>query len=98
MHCRYTDIGRDGWTDGQIHIHLDDVGTIVIFFVDCCLAYCIKIKNPSNGGRHGTSFSHGKVVSFECNVGYKLVGDRALRCINGRWNSTVPVCNGENKL
>ena len=56
----------------------------------------MKIRDPSNGRKFGTRFSHGNVVSFECKPGYKLVGNRALKCINGKWNSTVPVCNGEN--
>ncbi|KAJ7383520.1 hypothetical protein OS493_027686 [Desmophyllum pertusum] len=60
--------------------------------VPSCKAYCMKIKDPSNGRKFGTHFSHGRVVSFECKSGYELNGDRKLRCINGRWNSTVPVC------
>ncbi|KAL9989280.1 hypothetical protein ACROYT_G003813 [Oculina patagonica] len=60
--------------------------------VPSCKAYCLKVRDPPNGRMFGTRFSHGRVVSFECNTGYQLVGDRAVRCIHVRWNSTVPVC------
>ena len=56
----------------------------------------MRIRNPSNGRRFGTRFSHGNMVSFDCQPGYSLVGDRVVRCIHGKWNSTVPVCNGKN--
>ena len=68
----------------------------MLFFF--CLAYCLKIRDPPNGRKFGTSFSHGRVVSFECKLGFELVGDRALRCIHGRWNSSVPLCKGEKAL
>lgn len=58
----------------------------------------MKIRDPPNGYVSGTRFSHGRVVSFKCKLGYELVGDRALRCINGRWNSSVPECKGINKI
>ncbi|KAL9989294.1 hypothetical protein ACROYT_G003828 [Oculina patagonica] len=58
----------------------------------CLTAYCLKIRDPPNGRKFGTRFSHGRVVSFECKTGYQLIGDRAVRCIHGRWNSTIPVC------
>ncbi|XP_020611615.1 P-selectin-like, partial [Orbicella faveolata] len=60
--------------------------------VPTCKAYCQKIKDPPNGRKFGTSFSHSRVVSFECKLGFELVGDRALRCNHGIWNSSVPVC------
>lgn len=58
----------------------------------------MKIRDPPNGRKFGTRFSHGRVVSFECNLGFELVGVRALRCIHGKWNSSVPVCKGEKTL
>ncbi|CAH3037430.1 unnamed protein product, partial [Pocillopora meandrina] len=60
--------------------------------VPTCKANCTKIMNLPNGHVFGTRFSHGQVVSFNCKYGYELVGDRSLRCINGRWNSSVPQC------
>ena len=64
-------------------------------YVLFCLAYCIKIRDPPNGRKFGTGSSHGRMVSFECKIGFELVGNRALRCIHGRWNSSVPVCKGK---
>ena len=58
----------------------------------------MKIRDSPNGHVFGTRFSHGRVVSFKCNLGYELVGDRTLRCINGRWNSSAPQCKGKKKM
>ncbi|XP_073244376.1 P-selectin-like isoform X1 [Porites lutea] len=58
-----------------------------------CKAQCQKITHPLNGRKYGTRFSHGAIASFECNVGYKLVGSRSLLCVDGKWNASVPVCN-----
>lgn len=58
----------------------------------------MKIRDLPNGRKFGAGFSHGQVVSFECKLGFELVGGRALRCIHGRWNSSVPVCKGEKTL
>ncbi|CAH3037424.1 unnamed protein product, partial [Pocillopora meandrina] len=60
--------------------------------VPTCKAYCTKIRDLPNGHVFGTRFSHGQVVSFKCKHGYELDGDRSLRCINGKWNSSVPQC------
>ena len=59
------------------------------------LAQCQKITDPLNGRKYGTRFSHGAIASFECNVGYELVGSRSLSCVVGKWNASVPVCNGK---
>ena len=45
--------------------------------------------------KYGTRFSHGAIASFECDVGYELVGSRSLLCLLGKWNAPVPVCNGK---
>ncbi|XP_065068741.1 uncharacterized protein LOC135694031 [Rhopilema esculentum] len=31
-------------------------------------------------------------ASFECNKGYRMIGDEKINCINGRWASRVPWC------
>jgi len=72
---------------------LNRIKAAYMFFF--CLAYCTKIRDPPYGRKFGTGSSHGRVVSFECNIGFELVGNRALRCIHGRWNSSVPVCKGK---
>ena len=82
----------------MLHLHLraEQVWcscTKALFYVYFS-ANCMKIMDLPNGHVFGTRFSHGQVVSFNCKYGYELVGDRSLRCINGRWNSSVPQCKG----
>ena len=33
-----------------------------------------------------------KVLEFKCNSGYRLKGQRILKCSNGKWNGKVPSC------
>lgn len=67
----------------------------MLFVAVYFLAHCQKITDPLNGRKYGTRFLHGAIASFECNVGYKLVGSRSLLCVDGNWNASVPVCNGK---
>ena len=34
-------------------------------------------------------------ASFECNQGYRMIGNGKINCINGRWASRVPWCKCE---
>jgi len=59
---------------------------------------CQKIKcpdppQPKNGYYSGSAFLFDAVVTFRCSRGYKLVGERSLRCrADKTWSGTVPVC------
>ena len=37
---------------------------------------------------------HGQQVTFACDPGFKLTGSSSMRCNNGIWNSTAPLCTG----
>ena len=50
---------------------------------------------PKNGDVILRRANYGALVSFECDAGYHLVGDRVLRCeLSGNWNGTEPRCQG----
>lgn len=34
----------------------------------------------------------GKLIRYQCNTGFTLVGDRYSACISGRWENQVPIC------
>ncbi|XP_067093259.1 CUB and sushi domain-containing protein 3-like [Osmerus mordax] len=58
---------------------------------------CSSVPEPRFGKRVGNDFSIGTLVLFECNPGYTLHGDSAIRCeavpnMLAQWNGTVPTC------
>jgi len=57
-----------------------------------CLEPCPKPNQPLHGKTIGDDFTHGAVVKFECVKGYFLKGPPAMRCNNGQWNTTLPMC------
>ena len=38
------------------------------------------LPDPANGFKFGSSFTYNKVLAFDCNPGYKLLGNRKRRC------------------
>ena len=51
---------------------------------------------PANGYKSGSDFTYGKVVLFECNPGYKLVGSTFRQCqLDGHWSAAQPSCSGQ---
>ncbi|XP_020601452.1 complement receptor type 1-like isoform X4 [Orbicella faveolata] len=40
---------------------------------------------------------HGEQVTFACDHGFKLTGSSTMRCNNGIWNSTAPLCTANCK-
>ncbi|XP_073244344.1 sushi, von Willebrand factor type A, EGF and pentraxin domain-containing protein 1-like isoform X3 [Porites lutea] len=57
-----------------------------------CSANCKDPGIPKHGERKGNSFDHGKTLSFSCNVGYTLVGDKIIECREGIWSAQSPLC------
>ena len=37
----------------------------------------------------------GELAIFRCSDGYHLLGDPTAECINGSWNSWVPICSSK---
>ncbi|CAH3175599.1 unnamed protein product [Porites lobata] len=57
-----------------------------------CKTNCKDPGIPKHGERKGNSFDHGKTLSFSCNVGYTLVGDKIIECREGIWGAQLPLC------
>ena len=56
---------------------------------------CGEISAPANGYRVGSSYTYDKVLAFDCNPGYKLVGTQYRKCQeNGLWSGSAPTCVG----
>ncbi|XP_027021418.2 CUB and sushi domain-containing protein 1 isoform X3 [Tachysurus fulvidraco] len=48
---------------------------------------------PAYGKRKGESFSHGDVLTFECQAAFELVGERTISCQqNNQWSGNKPSC------
>ena len=41
-------------------------------------------------------FDNESIIEFTCNHGYKLIGERVLRCDSGKWNNDIPSCRKGN--
>ena len=60
-------------------------------------ASCPKPVVPSNGrvlnSMPGLS-RHGDKVKYACNSGFRLQGSSTIRCNNGKWKPSAPLCKG----
>ena len=57
---------------------------------------CPYLDQPTKGT---LKYSYGVVVnsvaSFKCNIGYKLVGNEKVVCLeDGTWSANIPLCQG----
>ena len=73
---------------------LDDLMNCFVLFSENCKDPGI----PERGGKIGSSFDHGKTLSFSCNVGYTLVGAQTIECREGIWSAQLPLCKGKFPL
>ncbi|XP_013393808.1 sushi, von Willebrand factor type A, EGF and pentraxin domain-containing protein 1 [Lingula anatina] len=54
---------------------------------------CGEPPKLKHGAIIGNRFTFGSRISFECEAGYRLVGEPVLECADdGRWNGDVPRC------
>ena len=56
---------------------------------------CGDPGTPTNGQRSLSSTTNNSVVTYSCDVGYKLQGSNSRTCqSDGQWSASVPQCNG----
>ena len=61
----------------------------------CVGTTCPSLVSPEHGIIASTSNLCGDNVTFECDVGFQLLGSYTRQCdINSLWSGTQPVCNG----
>ncbi|CAH1263510.1 CSMD3 [Branchiostoma lanceolatum] len=59
----------------------------------CTRVACQKLDPPTNGILNATSNLYGDTVTFECNVGYQLIGSYTLTCQSDQqWSGAPPYC------
>lgn len=53
------------------------------------------ISNGSHTGEGFGPFAPGLSVTYSCEPGYLLVGEKTIRCLSsGKWNAVIPTCKG----
>ncbi|XP_038046894.1 sushi, von Willebrand factor type A, EGF and pentraxin domain-containing protein 1-like isoform X1 [Patiria miniata] len=57
---------------------------------------CSEPSPPLNGRRIGDDFRLTESVSFECNEGYDLIGERTIKCNLGEWLGEIPRCRARD--
>ncbi|CAH3037407.1 unnamed protein product [Pocillopora meandrina] len=59
-----------------------------------CKAMCPDPGKPLNGKRYGNNFEKGSIINFTCNTDHELIGNNTIRCEDGVWSGSVPLCKG----
>ena len=63
----------------------------------CTVLNCTDPGIPDNGGRLGSDFTNGSVVSFNCTDEYSLQGSEFIYCYRGNWSNPLPQCQFLNE-
>ena len=66
---------------------------IVLLFL-LIIASCPVIASLMNGIITHATLKEGGEVEIKCRPDYTLVGPSKLRCIQGKWNGSLPLCKG----
>ena len=57
---------------------------------------CGDPGEPENGRKNIRGSGTSAVVTYRCDIGYRLQGDTSRVCqTSGSWSGTVPTCNSE---
>ncbi|XP_066300019.1 sushi, von Willebrand factor type A, EGF and pentraxin domain-containing protein 1-like [Branchiostoma lanceolatum] len=77
---------------GASHITCQADGTWSDIVPICTAVQCPPLTAPTDGTIIGSNHFR-DVVSFDCDMGYDLVGPPSLKCLaNGAWSDIVPNC------
>ena len=57
-------------------------------------ASCDPLQILRNGKIHNNGNENGALASFSCNEEFKLQGLKQIRCVQGKWNGSIPTCEG----
>ena len=84
----------DGYeVSGERIIHCLSTTLLSSSLAACKKSYCDKLHNIINGYIVTDSTYRGAVVTYACNVGYKLVGTPTRKCRrNKTWSHSTPKC------
>ena len=78
--------------DPMHYVYYDILFTIFLFPV--AEIVCGKPEVPAHGYiQHSTDFTYPNTVEFACADGYRMKGQRLMRCeISAEWSGTPPQC------
>lgn len=59
----------------------------------CAYKWCPVIQNISNGKLNVSAYSENSIATYQCNSGYKLIGNDTRQCLlGGKWTNQEPFC------
>ena len=64
----------------------------IVLLLLLIIASCPVIASLMNGIITHATLKEGGEVEIKCRPGYTLVGPSRLRCIEGKWNDSLPLC------
>lgn len=87
---RSSNVLRDLSREKNVLMKIRTMNTVIFSF---SAKTCGNPGSPVNGKRDSYIFTFGSTVHFDCNRGYKLVGDKYMICqANQRWSGRLPTC------
>ena len=66
----------------------------IVLLLLLIIASCPIIASINNGVITHVTLREGGEVEIKCRTDYTLVGPSKLRCIEGKWNDSLPLCKG----
>lgn len=59
----------------------------------CAYKWCPVLQQISNGVLNVSSYSENSIATYQCNSGYKLIGNDTRQCLlGGKWTNQEPFC------
>lgn len=59
----------------------------------CAYKWCPVLHQIPNGYLNASSYSENSIASYQCNSGYKLIGNDTRQCLlGGKWTNQEPFC------
>lgn len=59
----------------------------------CAYKWCPVLQQIANGVMNASSFSENSIATYQCNPGYKLIGNDTRQCLlGGKWTNQEPFC------
>ena len=88
--------------DSQVSYTLDYHNHCITWQTKTLPLYLFVVVNcgdpgtPTNGTITGSTFTFPNTVTYTCNVGFNLIGNRSRRCLSGgQWSGGLPTCQSK---
>lgn len=60
---------------------------------------CESLSAPDNGAVNDILTTYQSVATYQCNIGYNLIGESNRTCqANGNWSGMEPICQSNDGL